>query len=366
MPKKRKINYAVVGLGHIAQVAVLPAFKNSKNSELVGIVSGDPQKLKALSKKYKVDQTYSYSEYDDCLNDPNIDAVYIALPNHLHKDFAIKAAEKGKHILCEKPLAVTVKDAQAMESAARHNKVKLMTAYRLHFDPANLRSIELIQSGKIGTPRYFTSEFGHQVKEDNIRAEAIEGGSPLHDLGIYCINAARYLMRAEPTEVFAMAASPAHRLPQIEQTVIATLKFPQDRLASFLCSFASSGISNFRVIGDKGDLFVKDAYEYVGEVTHQLTVNEKTKTWKSKKGDQFAAELDYFSACIIQNKTPEPSGAEGIADLKIIDALMESLKTRKAVKLSTTQINRRPTLRQEIKKTPHRKPQLIHAEKEAR
>jgi predicted dehydrogenase len=362
--KKDSIRYAVVGLGHIAQVAVLPAFKAAKNSILHSLVSGDAKKLKELSKKYKVENSFSYDEYKECLKDSSLDAVYIALPNHLHKKFAILAAEAGKHVLCEKPLAVTVKDAEEIVAACRRNKVKLMTAYRLHLDPTNLKAIELVHSGKIGTPRFFTSEFGHQVKGDNIRAEAIEGGSPLHDLGIYCINASRYIMRAEPTEVFAVAASPAARLAQIKQTVTAIMKFPGDRLATFLCSFASAGISNFRVIGDKGDLFIENPYEYKGKASVCLTIDEKAKEWDVKIGDQFAAELQYFSDCIIHDRLPEPSGIEGLIDMKIIEALNDSLKIGKPVKLSTPKIKRRPTLSQMIKKAPHSKPKLIHAEPE--
>ncbi|MGZ3690882.1 MAG: Gfo/Idh/MocA family protein, partial [Pseudobdellovibrio sp.] len=336
--KKKKVKYAVVGLGHIAQVAVIPAFKNSKSSELYALVSGDRQKLKILSNKYNVEKKYYYRDFNECLKDDNLDAVYISLPNHLHYQYVLRAAEAGKHILCEKPLAVTSHQARQMIAAARFNNIKLMTAYRLHFDPANLKAIELVQSGKIGRPRYFTSEFGHQIKEDNIRASFREGGSPLHDLGIYCINAARYLMQAEPIEVFAMAASPAARLPEIEQTVTATMRFPQDQLATFTCSFASAGVTNYRVVGDKGNLFIENVYDYTGEVTHHLTVDEKTKTWTSKPGDQFAAELDYFSSCILKNKNPEPSGTEGLVDLMIIEALLYSIKTGKAVRLHTPKV----------------------------
>jgi glucose-fructose oxidoreductase len=193
----------------------------------------------------------------------------------------------------------------------------------------------------------------------------IEGGTPLHDLGIYCINAARYLMRAEPTEVFAMGASPANKLSKIEQTVTATMRFPKDRLATFICSFASGAVSNFRVIGDKGDLFIENCYEYIGEANNTLTVNEKKKSWTTKAGDQFAAELEYFSSCIRDNKNPAPSAIDGAVDVKIIEALMDSMKTGKAVKLTTPKIHVRPTMQQVIKRPAHRKPKLIHAEKES-
>ena len=199
-----KIRYAVVGLGHIAQVAVLPAFKNSKNSELVAIVSGESEKLKKLGKKYRLDHVYSYQDYDRALSE--VDAVYIAVPNHLHREYAVRAANAGVHVLCEKPMAVTEEECKAMIDAAEQNQVKLMIAYRLHFEAGNLEAIRLAESGKLGDLRIFTSEFAQQVTEDNVRVtEATErGGGPVYDMGVYCINAARYLFRAEPTEIFAM------------------------------------------------------------------------------------------------------------------------------------------------------------------
>lgn len=150
MKKEKKIRYAIVGLGHIAQVAVLPAFSNSKTSELAALVSGDPKKLKVLSKRYKVKKNYSYDDFDKCLQDPSIHAIYIALPNAMHFEYALKCIEAGKHVLCEKPLTVTVADAKKIIAAAQKKNVKIMTAYRLHFDFTNLRAIQIAHSGKIG------------------------------------------------------------------------------------------------------------------------------------------------------------------------------------------------------------------------
>lgn len=364
MKKNRVIRYAVVGLGHIAQVAVLPAFRQSKNSKLVALVSGDKTKLRALSRKYGVTQVYSYEEYDECLNSGEIDAVYIALPNSLHEEYATRAAKAGIDVLCEKPLAVTTAASERILRVFKKKKAKLMLAYRLHFDPVNLGAIELAYSGKIGEPRYITSEFGYQLKEDNIRALPQEGGSPLHDIGIYCINAARYLFKAEPTEVFAFAVSPDAHPAKICQTVSASLRFPGDRLASFTCSFGSASISNYRIVGTRGDLFIDNAYEYVGKRTQQLTVNGKKKTWTTKPTDQFAAELDYFSGCVLNNKEPEPSGPHGLVDIEIIEALLKSIETGRSVSLKGTlpKITRRPTPTMKISKPPHRAPHLIGVE----
>src|SRR5688572_19548488 len=148
MPSRKKssskVRYAVVGLGHIAQVAVLPAFKNTKNSILTGLVSSSADKLRKLASKYKVENTWSYDEYDNCLQSGEIDAVYIALPNDMHREFTVRAARAGVHILCEKPLAVTARDSQAMIDAAKKGGVKLMTAYRLHVEETNMRAVEIV------------------------------------------------------------------------------------------------------------------------------------------------------------------------------------------------------------------------------
>ena len=178
----RKIRYAVVGLGYISQAAVLPAFAHARrNSQLTALVSDDPQKREELSKRYGVELVYDYDRYDECLASGEVDAVYIALPNHMHRDFAVRAAEAGKHILCEKPLAVTEEECEDMIQAAERWGVRLMTAYRLHFDRANLEAIEIVRSGKLGEARVFDSVFTMQVKdEDNIRLNPPDqGGGPV-------------------------------------------------------------------------------------------------------------------------------------------------------------------------------------------
>jgi predicted dehydrogenase len=228
-----KVRYAVVGLGHIAQVAVLPAFAHaSRNSELAAFVSDDATKLRTLGKRYGVPGRYSYEQYDECL-ESGIHAVYIALPNHLHREYTERAARAGVHVLCEKPLATTEADCRAMIQAAARGGVKLMVGYRLHFEAANLTALETVKSGAIGEPRVFDSVFTMQVKAGNIRVRRETGGGTLYDIGIYCINAARYLFRAEPVEAFAYTASNGEkRFREVEEMTSAVLRFPGDRLAS--------------------------------------------------------------------------------------------------------------------------------------
>lgn len=310
--KRKKIRYAVVGLGYIAQKAVLPAFKNAEsNSELTALVSSDSKKLEELSGQYAVELTYSYDDYDDCLRSGEVDAVYIALPNHMHHEYTIRAASAGIHVLCEKPMAVTEEECNEMIISAEKNKVKLMIAYRLHFDKSNLDAIQSIMRGDIGEPRIFNSVFTMQVRDNaNIRLSSIEeGGGTMYDIGIYCINAARYLFQDEPIEVFAYSANNGEkRFTNCDEMTGVILKFPKERLANFVCSFGASDATAYHLVGTMGDLLVESAYEYSERHVHFLTRDGKTKTKRYRKRDQFAPELMYFSKCILKGNQPEPSG----------------------------------------------------------
>ena len=357
------VRYAVVGLGHIAQAAVLPAFKNAKqNSKLVALVSSDPEKLKELGKRYKA-KTYSYQQYDECLSSGEIDAVYIALPNNMHCEYTVRAAEAGIHVLCEKPMAVTAEECEKMIHAA--SEVKLMIAYRLHLEEANLKAIEIAQSGELGELRIFNSVFCMQVKEGDIRVWPVaEGGGTLYDIGVYCINAARYLFRAEPTEVFASTASLEGdpRFSDSEEMASVVMKFPGNRLATFTCSFGAADHSSYQLVGTEGDLRVEPAYDYAVKLTHYLTKDGKTTKKAFAKRDHFGAELVYFSDCILNNRQPEPNGSEGLIDVRIVQALYESAKTRRPVRLQAEVPEGRPTMDQEVYRPAVSEPELVNTE----
>ena len=277
---RRKVRYAVVGLGHIAQVAVLPAFRHaSRNSELAAFVSDDATKLRTLGRRYGVPARahFGYEQYEECLKS-GIDAVYIALPNHMHREYTERAAAAGVHVLCEKPMALSEADCTAMIGACRRGGVKLMIAYRLHFEAANLTALEAVKSRAIGEPRVFNSVFTMQVEEGNIRVRRETGGGTLWDIGIYCINAARYLFRDEPEEVFAYAANNGEkRFREVEEMVTSVLRFPKERLASFTCSFGASDTAAYQVVGTKGDVRVDPAYEYAGELKQVITVEGRPR-----------------------------------------------------------------------------------------
>ncbi|WP_413293660.1 Gfo/Idh/MocA family protein [Bdellovibrio sp. HCB185ZH] len=362
----KKIRYAVVGLGHIAQVAVLPAFKNAKsNSELVALVSGDKKKLTKLGKQYKVTNLFSYKDYDGLLQSGLIDAVYICTPNTEHRDLAVKAAQSGIHVLVEKPLATTEADCLAMIKATESTKTKLMVAYRLHFEKANLTAIDLIKKGKIGEPRIFNSTFTYQITDrENIRLMPETGGGPLFDIGTYCINASRYLFGEEPEEVFAMTASHPQddRFKEVEEMAAVTLRFPKQKIANFIVSFGTEASANFDVFGTKGCLCLENAYEYKEDMTMTVTVKDKDKVREFKKKDQFAAELVYFSDCVLKNKNPEPSATEGLNDVKIVNAIFKSAQTGRVVSLKQTRKTIRAHKGQTINRPAHRKPKTVHVE----
>jgi glucose-fructose oxidoreductase len=364
MHSQKKVRYAVIGLGHIAQIAVLPGFKHaSENSELVALISDDVEKLSELCNKYKVAHCWTYEQFDDALSSGAFDAIYIALPNDMHKQFAIKAAQAGVHVLCEKPMGITAADCQAMINAAKRNSVKLMIAYRLHFERTNMTAVHLIQEGRIGTPRIFNSTFTMQVREGNIRTQSEHGGGPLNDIGIYCINAARYLFQDEPRLVVAIAAkSDDPRFSEIEESVSAVMKFPGEKVASFTCSFGAADTGRYEVIGTEGCISLDPAYDYAAELEYRLNVGDKAERHKTPARDQFAPELLHFSKCILENKEPRPSGEEGLNDLRVIEAIRQSVDSGEAVRIKAGSKASQPDQELVTEKPGIKKPELVKVE----
>jgi glucose-fructose oxidoreductase len=357
----RKIGYAVVGLGHFAQDAILPAFKNAKkNSRLVALVSGDPTKHRVIGKRYKV-PVYGYDQFEECLASPDVDAVYIALPNSMHAEYTVRAARAGAHVLCEKPMALDENQCMEMIRAAEDSDVKLMTAYRLHFESANLAAMEAVRKGKIGEPRIFSSSFSFQIQGPNIRIDREAGGGVAWDIGVYCVNAARYLFRSEPEEVFAFRVKGKdERFAETEEAVSAVLRFPEDRLASFNVSFGAAPTSTYQLVGTKGSLRLENAYDYKGKMTLELqTKGTKKRTLPER--DQIGPEISYFSDCILNDREVEPSGWEGLADVRIIRAIYESADSGRAVRLEPFEKRRRPTEEQEQRRPPVQPPEPVNA-----
>jgi predicted dehydrogenase len=366
MPLVTPVRYAVVGLGHIAQVAVLPAFGHARrNSKLVAVVSDDRTKRRAITKRYGVAHAFSYAEYEDCLS--QVDAVYIALPNSMHAEYAVRAAKAGVHVLCEKPMAVTVPECRQMITACRNARVKLMVAYRLHFEAVNLSAMDLARRGELGELKFFTSSFSMTVRRGDIRTKRAYGGGTLYDIGVYCINAARYLFRAEPTEVSAVSINSGLKsLAEIDETTAATLRFGDDRVATFVTSFNAADVAAYRIVGTRGHLHADPAYEYAEGLKYTVTIDGETRTKRVGKRDQFAPELLYFSDCILNDTQPEPSGEEGLQDVRLIEALYESARKQRPIRIPPFQKTVRPTSRQRMSRPGVRKPKLVKVQSASR
>jgi glucose-fructose oxidoreductase len=241
----------------------------------------------------------------------------------------------------------------------------MMTAYRLHFEEANLDALKLVRSGKLGDLRYFSSDFSMQVTDpDNIRLKKETGGGPAWDIGIYCINAARTLFRAEPEEVFAYSAQRPgdKRFTEVPETVAVVMKFPEERFANFTCSFGADSASNFQLHGTKGSICVDNAYDYATPRKLEFTKDDKVvKTKNYRKADQFAPEILYFSNCVLNGKDPEPSALEGLNDVKVILAIYESAESGQPVRISRPAPHVGPNRGMKKRVRGHAEPELVNA-----
>src|SRR6266436_4849975 len=359
----RQVGYVVIGLGHIAQAAVLPAFAHASNARLVALVSSDPEKREKLARKYRCD-AYDVRDLDDALTRPDVDAAYIAEPNDKHAEFAVRCAKAGVHVLCEKPLAVSEEECRRMIEACKEAGVKLMTAYRLHFEESNLAAVKRIEQGRIGELRYFSSLFAYQVRPGNIRTSAERGGGAIWDLGVYCINAARYLFRADPVEVFALGIDRPddERFKDVHEGMSVLLKFPGDRTAQFTVSFGSYEEDVYRIVGTKGHIELRDDYEYQGPRELHVSSGGRERVREFKPADQFAPELIAFSRAILRDEDVEPDGEEGLRDVRVIVAALRSARENRPLTLSWPPRQRRPEPSDRIYRPPVREPRLIAVE----
>lgn len=340
----RKFRYAVVGLGYIAQSAILPSFRNiSERCSLEALISDDHEKLKSLGKRYGVKNLYDYDHYEECLERGIVDAVYLSVPNSLHHEFAIRAANCGVNVLCEKPMAITPMECIEMINACKNNNVKLMIAYRLHFESANIEIISAVRSGVIGEPVYFSSVFSMQVKKDDIRTSYDLGGGTLFDIGIYCINAARNIFGKEPRRVSGVISHPNDkRFTEVDGLSSAILEFDYGKIATFVASFAASDRSRLEIVGAKGSIELENAFDHSNDKKYTLTINGKSETRKFKKNDQFAPELLRFAEQAQKRGLAEPSGYEGLADVRTIQAIYKSASTGRAIDMAPYEKNTRP------------------------
>jgi len=322
----RKIGYCVIGLGRIAD-HFMRGVRDSSTSQITGLVSGHRDKALKLAAEYGVPETsiYSYEQMDAMRSNKAIDAVYVALPNNMHAEYTIRSAKAGKHVLCEKPMSISVAEAEAMIAACKAANVKLMIAYRLHYEPTTLHAIKLIRDGALGTVQSISSANGFNIAKGEWRAtKALGGGGPLMDVGIYCLNAMRYLTGEEPTAFTATASTIDHdgRFDTVEENTAWTMKFPSGITTSCTTTYGASMPGYYRVYGSKGSMEVGSfGYQnirlqasFTAEKGATPTKLDETNPEPDPK--QFTRQADHFTDCILNNKTPATPGEEGLRDMQ--------------------------------------------------
>jgi predicted dehydrogenase len=339
----KKIGYALVGLGNLTIRQILPALKVAKHSKAVALVSGDPAKAKKLAGEFGIDESkgiYNYQNYDTLKDNPDVDVIYVCLPNGMHAEYTIRGAQAGKHILCEKPMANTVAECQQMINACKTAKRKLMIAYRLHYEPVNLAAVKMCRDNIMGPPRMINAEAGFNMNVQDPKNlpwrlnKKLAGGGAMLDIGIYALNAARYLSGEEPIELNAMSYTPPNdpRFVDVEDAITWQMKFPSGVLANCSTSY-SHGANRFRVVGVDGYIESEPFLSY-GGLSLRKVIKGKPEPVAIEQVNHFAAEFDHMSQCVMADKEPLTTGEEGLKDMKVIEAIYEAIKTQKTVRLA--------------------------------
>lgn len=337
MAISKRLGYAVVGLGRIAEWGVLPAFRHSKKAKLIALVSGDERKAKRLAAKFGASDYYSYDDYALCLSHPKVQAVYVATANGAHAEFTVRAAAAGKHVLCEKPMATTVGECQRMIDACRANRVRLMIAYRKYFEPASLALKKLVTSGKLGRLKVVHSAFTIFLPPGG-KAPAwhfdrkLSGGGSLVDLGVYPVNTVRWLTGKEPVEALAYTWTiDPERFSEVEENIAFRLTFPEGLVLQATASFGAAQASFLHVHGERGWAALDPAYAYDEERRLFGKIGGRWYEQKFKVIDEFALELDAFADCIRRKRDPEPDGNQGLRDVVVMQAIYRSARENRPV-----------------------------------
>jgi len=332
MTTNTRVGYAVVGLGSISQVAVLPAFGRSKKAKLVTVVSGNKEKARKFARKFKAADASTYEELDQALSNKAIEAVYIATPPGEHEKYTLAAAKAGKHVLCEKPLSATTQQARNMVDTCRSCNVKLMTAYRKYFEPGSVTLKKMISEGDLGRIDIIHTLFAelHRYGDNSpswLFSHQLCGGGPLTDLGVYCVNTCRWLVDEDPISANSTCwARDSRRYQEVEEGVSFRLGFPSGMVLQGTAAYSAAFSSFIHVHGEKGWAALSPAFAFEEErrLSGKIAGHWFAKTFP--RIDEFAFELDYFSDCIRKDQEPEPSGTQGYRDIVIIDAIYQAAK----------------------------------------
>jgi predicted dehydrogenase len=331
----KKLGFAICGLGDLAENKIAPALQKTERCRLAGIITDSPAKVQLWQSKYGIPakNAYSYDTMDKMAGNPEIDVVYIVTPNALHLEHTLKAAAAGKHVFCEKPLEVSVEKCQQMIDACKAAKRKLSVAYRCQFEANNLECVRIARAKEFGDLRLIEAAACVPKTESNQwrLKRALSGGGALMDLGIYALQATRYITGEEPIMVSAIETktNPA-KYSEVDETIVWQTKFPSGVLAYCSTSFESVQIARVRAIAERGWFELEPAFDFSGIRGRR---SDGTNI-DLPSGDQFLAEMDDFARCILTDEPSKVSGEEGLRDVKIVTAIYESIRTGNAVKLS--------------------------------
>jgi predicted dehydrogenase len=329
---ERRFGYCIVGLGRISMQHFMPGTRLSRYSRVTALVSGHPDKAEKMAAEYGVPARgiYRYENFEAIADNKDIDAVYIALPNGMHAEYTIRAAKAGKHVLCEKPMANTASEAQSMVDACRKAGRKLMIEYRCQFEPMNLRAIQLIREGKLGKVQAIESSNGFNIRAGEWRlTKKLGGGGPLMDVGIYSLNACRYLTGEEPAgelKAYSSVIDQDGRFNEVEENLSWSMKFPSGAVASCTTTYGASMPGTYTVFGSKGTLRLDAAFPYQGQHLTASLQGQAPIDERSSEQDpaHFPRVADHLAECVFQNKEVRASGEEGLRDMKLIEAIYKS------------------------------------------
>ncbi|ATC32261.1 gfo/Idh/MocA family oxidoreductase [Caulobacter vibrioides] len=335
----RKLGYAILGLGYYATRIIMPRFAECEHSRLAALVSGAPEKLKTYGEQYGIPEThrYSYETFDRIIDNPDVDIVYVITPNSLHRPFTERAAKAGKHVMCEKPMANTAADCEAMIAACKKAGRKLMIGYRSRFQAHNIEAIKLVRDGALGPVRTVVTDHGFTIgdpKQWRLNG-ALAGGGSLMDIGIYSLNAARYLTGEEPVAVNAMESTDRAdpRFREVEDIINFQLLFPSGATANCVSAY-SANCNRYRVSGPKGWVEIDPATSYQGQAMRaQLGGPPASREPAPQPKNQFSAQLDHLSECILTGREPIVGGDEGLKDLRVIEAIYRAAREGRTVTL---------------------------------
>ncbi len=341
-PGNARVGFAIVGLGRLSIDQILPAFGRSKFCKPVALVSGDAERARKIAGQYGIKPTsiYSYENYDSIASNPEVKVIYIVLPNSMHMEYTLRGAKAGKHILCEKPMAVSPAECEKMIAACKAANVKLMIAYRQQYEPMNREVVKMVKSGKLGTPRAFIAT-NSQNEGDPTQwrhKRALAGGGCLPDVGLYCLNAARFWSGEEPVEVFGQAFQPTGdpRFAEVEASCSFTLRFPSGLLASCNTGYAAHKSQWARIEGSESWPELAPAFAYTGiklRTSRLMEEHEVVMEPSIEAKDQFAQEMDHMAECVMKDQQPHTPGEEGLQDHRLMEAIYQSARTGKAVKV---------------------------------